>query len=429
MNSEIFINDNFISEDDRRLIFCNVFLFKSHLNKSYRNGFGIFSSAEYDSNFYNQLWVRDFAFAASNYFIEFNPQIVIDSLKTILKYQKSNGEFPFRIEREYFLIKCLPLLNHLSRLIVPILEKKILNKIERPVYSGKIFFGGEDTIPAVIISFGELLANYGYSKFFIKENFNRLKLAMNFFQTKIDSSDGLAVITLPGADWADTLKRFGKLASINILWARALRLMSYMANVLGFKDDASWYREEYFKVKNSILKKLYVEGKYFKAEENDDRLDTVASIFGSLYLLKPDEAVLVEENLKSKVLRENGFQNFYPPYSKNKTSWIFRLLGQSRYHNSYVWPWVELQNIQVKIKIATKHKEEIVRDKYKYEAIKDFLRISKMFEKIGGPYEVIKADKLEIGKTLFYKPPRFFTGSMVAYLRIYFLFKKLKWLW
>jgi hypothetical protein len=436
-----------ISEEDRELITKTIASTEGHLEHNYFPGFGIFPSADRDENFYNQVWSRDLSHAAGNYFGQKNPKAVTDSLETIFKYQKPNGMLPLRVEREYLMMKLVPGLRKFSRPTFNFLETRLRNRKERPIFEGGDWgaAGAEDTIPSILVEIGEFFKTCKEGKQFAKDNFYKIEKAVDFFREKTDQEDGLAIMTRDNPDWADTLKRGGKLGGINVLWARGLRIMEFMSRQLGYEDAADKYDKEFMRVKKSVIEKLYnaTEG-YFRAKEGEDRVDATASIFGALYLLGPNEAVKVEETLKKRVLRNSGLQNFDPPYVSKEIFWWHRLMGKlavikgkltgkkehgiNSYHNKFVWPWVTCQNIQVKIKIASSHKDKLVRSQYKKEAVQDFLKMTQLFEKLGGAYEVVDPEKSEPANIMFYKPPKNFMGSLSAYQGAYSQLKKLGWI-
>jgi len=211
-------------------------------------------------------------------------------------------------------------------------------------------------------------------------------------------------------------------------------MLEFISNDLGQKEDAKKYKKEFHKVKNNVLEKLYnKEEGYFRAEEGKDRIDTVASVFGSLFLLNPIKAVRVQENLKKRMQTSVGLKNFDPPYPKEQVMWINRVGNHEGYHNEDVWPWVTCQNIQAKIKIALQHPEENIRKQYKEEAVKDLASAAKLFKDAGGAYEIFspKTKKPPIKKRFgitTYDPPKNIMGNMAAYQGAYSQLKELGWI-
>lgn len=416
------------------------------LEHNFCPNFGIFPSAKSDSNFFNQVYARDSAHAICSYFAEAHPEAAECSLATLFKFQREDGAIPLRVEREFQLVELTPGLKRFSKQIFNLVQRKLKGKEEHPVFEGGDcgVSGAEDTIPLVLIAAGEFFSTSQKGRSFGENQFGRFQRAAAFFQTKIDPSDGLAVITRMNPDWADSLNRKGKLGGINVWWARSLKAMELMAKSIGRDDDARSFREDYDRTKQSIMEKLYAPEGYFRAKEGDDRIDTVASIFGALYLLSPVEAIKVVKTLDGRVRKITGLQNFDPPYpvgdialSHRAWSLLARIKhiatgreesGMDDYHNRFVWPWVTCQSIQVKIKIATGHPEESIRAKFKCEVVEDLARVSDSLRTAGGPYEILDPYEARPARIVAYTPQSNFLGTMAAYQGVYRRAKRLGWL-
>jgi glycogen debranching enzyme len=427
---------------DRQLIDETFAEGRTYLARHHSVGFGIFPSADPRSNYFNQVWARDSAHAAAHYFVRENPQAVIDSLATFFRHQLESGALPSRVEREYQLLKLTPGFRWLAAPAFRIIEKRLRNRMERPVHEGKDSAGGEDTVPVVLIAAGELFFEGGAEgRAFVTKNFAALKKAAAFFAIRIDPADGLAIATHDNPDWADTIVRKGKLGGINVLWARGLKYVRDIARELGDADDEKFYDELFEKTRRGVMEKLYISrikkyadsdvaerDSFFRAEAQDDRLDAVATIFGAQYFLTSEEAVDVERTLKRRVEHSSGLQNFDPPYAQKDIYWLHRLLGQWLYHNKFVWPWVTGQNILVKIKIGRGHSNEAMRETFQREAVEDLIKLARLFKEGGGAYEVFEPDEPRRGETPYYKPPKYFMGSLASYQGAYAALKALGWI-
>ena len=415
--------------DDETLIFEVVEEVEGHLGLHYSPEFGVSPSAHPKENYHNQVWARDLAHAAGNYFAHVRPEAVSQSLATIFRHQRADGMLPYRVEREYEMLKFLPGLRPFAKVAFNLIEKKIFGRTERPIYEGQEFGGGEDTIPVVLLAVHGFWDVSDEGKRFAGTYYAQLQKAASFFEKRTDPADGLAIITHHNPDWADTVKRHGKLGAINVWWAQALRGLAEIAEGLGRHDDAKKYRDESERTRHGILEKLYAPEGYFKAEVNDPRLDTVASIFGALYLLDVEEAVRVEELLARRVARPTGFLNFDPPYLRREIFWAHRLIfREGEYHNHFVWPWVALQNIYVKIKIGLEHPDAALREQYKKEAVADFVRMSGVFRAVDGAPEILQPHASAIPETPRYRVPRHFMGSLAGYAGIYRKLVKIGWI-
>jgi glycogen debranching enzyme len=422
-----------LSNEQRELISVEVGDSEVILQGNYEPNFGISPCSDPNEHFYDQVWSRDGAHAIGNYYAQTNPRAVRESLETTFRHQAVDGQLPLRVERVYTSIRLIPGCGvWLSKALFSLRKKDIDGRREHAIYKGQDMSGGEDSVPATIIAVGELFINSEEGKEFAQNHYDQLKKALNHFKSKLDPADGLANLgTSP--DWAETIQRSGKLGTVNTWWVRALRIMEFMSKQLGHEEDFIQFRQEYQQTKEAVLEKLYDrENAYFRTSVGEDRVDTVASVFGALYLVDAEEAARIEETLTQRVRHSSGLVNFDPPYPPEQVHSFVRAVGNAHYHNENVWPWVTCENIQVKIKIALQHPEESVRDKYKQEAIDDLLLMSKLFQDMGGAYEVVQADKPEpaTGKRFgitTYQPPKNLMGNLAAYQGAYQQLHKLGW--
>jgi len=389
--------------------------FAALLAKHHEPGFGISPAAESRENFYRQVWTRDFSHAAAHYFIHVNPQAVEDSLSTIFRHQRADGSLPFRVEKEYLLLKLTPGLRFLARPLFRLIEERLRGRAERPVYSGGDFSSAEDTIPAVLLVAEMYRASGERGAAFVAAHKDACTRARRYF-TKKCGPDSFVSVAPGNVDWADSITRGGKLGLLNVLWARAVQSMH--------NEDEGVARTE-----RALLDVFYDrDGAFFRTAEGERRLDTVATILGALFFLDARECVRVEETLKARMARPSGLGNFDPPYPPHSVRLPFRLVGHGDYHNAYVWPWVTLQNIHVKIKIAQTHAVETVREQYKKEAVDDLYGAAALFEHAGGAYEVFFPDTRKPADTRWYHPPRFFLASLAGFMSAHRKLLALGWL-
>jgi len=408
-----------------------------NLNNCYKKDFGIFPSGNPKDSFYNTLWSRDLAHAGGNFFAQNNTEPILDSLKTVFAHQKENGALPYRVEKKRFLLEHTP--RALLGIDINILKKigidLITRKKARAVYEGEDGGNAEDTIPSIVVTLGELFIYSEEGIKFVKDNYDKIKLAMDSFEERTDKQDGLEISKEKNPDWADSLLRGNKkISTINIWYTRALRMMELISSDLGKIEESKRYRALTEGAKESVLEKLYdKENHYFRTGEGENRIDAAASVFGCLYLLPATEAARVEETMKKKLTSNSGLRNFYPPYPKDRIDPTLKLIGMGKYHNECVWPWVTAQNIQVKIKIALEHPDKKIQERYKKEAVEDLLDLTKLFEEAGGAYEVFDPDtrgpatKLRTGVKK-YKVPKNLMGNLAAYQSAYHQLKKLGWI-
>ena len=399
--------------------------FAGLLAKHYEAGFGISPASEPSENFYRQVWTRDFAHAAAHYFISANPQAVEDSLSTLLRHQRIDGTLPIRVEKEYLVIKLIPGLRWLARPMFVLVEGVLRGRTERPVYKGQDFLHSEDTIPDALIAAGVYGAASECGRVFITSHAKTLYRALDHFSSKI-GPDGLVDVPRGNVDWADSILRGGTLGLVNVLWVRALELM---IPVLSGVPEAEKVQHLYGQARSSLMEKLYDQtGAYVRASAGEGRIDAAATVLGALFFLGADDCVRVQETLKARLKKSSGLGNFEPRYPSNDILWPLKIIRHQEYHNGYVWPWVTLQNIHVKIKIAQTHPDGAVREQYKKESVEDLHDAAALFEGAGGAYEVFFPDTRKPADTRWYHPPRFFLANMAAFMSVYSKLKSLGWL-
>lgn len=220
--------------------------------------------------------------------------------------------------------------------------------------------------------------------------------------------------------------------------------MALMAEHVGDAETATRCKRDAERTMRSVRGKLYNEAQgYFRAKVGEDRVDTVASVFGALYLLEPVEAARVEETLSRRVGVPSGLRSFDPPYRRRDILIGQQLIsvfadikalmtgmpqhGVEAYHSYFVWPWVSAQNIHVKLSIALKHPEEGMRERYKREAISDLVHLARMFKTIGGAPELVDPYRPIAARIVLYTPPKNFMGSLVSYQSAYQELKRQGW--
>lgn len=400
------------------------------IREHYEPGFGVSPSGSERENFYGQVWARDFAQAAVNYFAYAEPQAAIDSFATLLRNQREDGALPYRVEREYSAVRVVfpfPGSWRIAKPLFTLFEKAIRGRKERAGYEGD-FNGAEDTTPALILAASAVFARSPEGREYIATHLPELRRALDAFRRKVDSSDGLAVVTLHNPDWTETIQRTGKLGFVNVLWIESLRRLADMERATGDCTNADLHEREHAHAKTSALEHLYdAEGAYFRAKLGEARLDAAASIFGAKYLLPPEVAAKVIRTLASRVGCSSGLANFDPKYPRSEVLWIPVLFGNAGYHNEFVWPWLTGEYVKLMALTASKLPAGPEQERMRADAVGELARMARMFEGAGGAYEVFLPDRPVPARSLFYHPPRNLLGSLAGYLGAYALFEQLGW--
>jgi len=377
-----------------------------------------------ESQFHNEIWMRDTAFAILNILAEEQPEIVLSTLEEIFKHQREDGALPLRLEKVRHWARYIPILNRIP---------SIVNR-EEPyaVYENvSLALPARDTVPTAILAVFELYRKSTEGKEFAKQRWEQMKKSLDreasFMKDGLISGDKLQ-------DWADSIMRSGKLSDVNILYYRALRGMSVMARDFGsdggedktqYDKDAASFKEQAEQLRQKIMDMFWDDEKgCFKAGENDERLDTVSNIMAILFVVSPEKAVLIEESIERSVTAESGLlKNFDVEYPESMIAGRYKLGRIVEYHNSNAWPWVTCMNILAEIKIAKEHRDPKIRRRFKDKAIADFIRISKIFAQNGDTHEILdpmeaKPIHSKLGPITLYRSSPSFLGSAASYAAV-----------
>lgn len=387
------------------------------LHDHYYPGFGVMPSRGRRENFYMQVWTRDFVHAALNYYIDELPEAFEDSFATLMRHQRKDGGLPVRVEREYMLVKVMPLpFRLLARPLFVLIERLFRGRSERPVFAGQDFTRSKDTIPLMIMAAQHYAASSPRGRAFIADQYEALVRAFDYFAKRMDVEDGLVFLPYGAVDWADSIMREGKLGLINTLWVVACMAMHELRTVFVPNEQQRISDVVLEQARESLMRELYCkDGHYFRATVGEERIDTIASIVGSLFFLDPAESARVQDTLRARVQRRAGLRNFDPPYPRANIMLPHKLFGHAGYHNAYVWPWVACQNILVKIRIGTTHPDASVRERFKQEAVADLVDQAELFERAGGAYEIFHADDRTPAITFFYRPPKDLLANLATF--------------
>ncbi|HSI21241.1 MAG TPA: amylo-alpha-1,6-glucosidase, partial [Verrucomicrobiae bacterium] len=375
---------------------------------------GMFTSADRNSQFVGEVWTRDAALACA-VFGRFDPQMAVETFTTILSHAQPSGRLPLRVEYVRHWANYVPPLRRLKRMGIDLITRPEAHAVYNNV---RFSLPARDSASALIVSCGELFDHSAEVRKFVEDNWTFLLRSLNR-EARFSDLDGL--IKGRGLqDWADSLIRKGKLAYVNALYYQAVHAMSHMAAILKREDDAELLRDQAITLKHSYLRVFWdEEAGYVKAAEDDNRLDTAANIFASLYLLTPEQAVRAQEKIRLSTLSPCGLlRNFDRPYPASQVALRYRAGRISSYHNSSVWPWVTTLNIQAKLDIARKHSDPLVRQRFLKEAWADFDQVTALHAKNGGEfYEVLHEQSGNplhsrwLGITLYHSSPGFMASA------------------
>ncbi len=410
-------------------------------------GIYISASDKSFSNFGKEQWTRDGSFTAQVETKLGNFQAVKAFLAKKLDAQKPDGELPIRHEKMHHTRRMAPGFRTLKTLGLDLLTREEF----APVYgSGKRISqtDSRDTAPIFTLAFCEYAENSQDNEFTKKYYQQVYKVLDREFRLFSDPQDSMIVGKKGLEDWEDSILRDGKLANVNILMYAAVFRFAKLSKKLRKKEEektyvhrTGHYREEAKKlgdlsekIKQSIMSELWDEEKgHFIARPEDDRFDTTANIFASLYLLNPakredrDKMVRIQDAIHRKVETPYGLRNFDRPYPHSMMALGHKYGGILDYHNTGLWPWVWGYNIVAKGRLLAHMRDEDeqeTRNQLKQEVIDDLVGMAELFEISGKSYEVYFGTGQKIGQPMkgkfigatVYRSEPNFAGSAASFL-------------
>lgn len=326
------------------------------------------------SQFYEQIWTRDSSLSILNIMAHKYPFESFNTLNLIFEYQKKDGTLPIRIENNRHWLHYVPIVREIDLIVK--------RKKPFPVYFNRLNSPEpRDDIPMAVLATQEVFQIICQNEGLLALRWEQLERAIK--KEESFQKDGL-VSGVQFQDWVDSIHRKGKLSNINILFYRSLEAMASMAKIQGKTADAEKYLQKTKDYKEKIMATFWHPDGYFKAGSRDSRFDSFANILGSLYLIDPDQAIKVQDNIIAKSMLHAGLlKNFDRPYQADIISKVVKLGKMEDYHNHYSWPWITCMNVIAKLKIAHDHSDDKIKERFKTEALADFIRVSQIIKEQG----------------------------------------------
>ncbi len=291
---------------------------------------------------WQQIWARDSCFASLGALKLKDTQVVRNNLTTLLNLQKKNGLIPFRVGAG----------NPLKLLIKQGLFKK---PKKTSVFKGKAQYRFEKPpwFPNPIDSNSLLIISaYHYAKIskdevFLKENFEKLKLALSWLNKK--TKDGM-LWQGHVSDWADCIMRRGHVLYSNVLYYAALMAMdnySQKAQALKKKINQNFWTGEFFydAIPNKTTKRFSTDG------------NLLAIIFGLATQAQGEK--IIEYIEKNNVCKVPCICN-YPPYKNSFADWSVNLFGFADYQTKTPWLWLGCLYVAAKKILKLNYEKELI---------------------------------------------------------------------
>lgn len=159
-------------------------------------------------------------------------------------------------------------------------------------------------------------------------------------------------------DWADCLRRRGKVASTQALWYEAVNKMSELEGFLNHEDRALRLKDLKEKIRKAINEKLWSDAEGYYADYNDEkttgRLNQDSSLIIAFGIAPDDRAKIMLNRMEELLWNEYGALNVFPPYKETGPL----KLKPGTYLNSAVWPWICGYEISARYAAGDKEKAD-----------------------------------------------------------------------
>jgi glycogen debranching enzyme len=322
---------------------------------------GIFAGARH----FKDYWGRDSFFASFGCLEIEDSYIVKKNLSLHLNCLNKRGQLPLRIGATpkgvvlaYFGIK---------------------PKKRTPIYhTDKNLFSPVDQNSLFVIAFFQYIKKTKDTDF-LKANLDKIEriVSWNFH----NCHDGVLMEEDEYCNWADSIKKKGKVLYTNVCYCHSLKCMSELYKIIGNKQMYNEYLEKHQRVKNKI-NELFWSGEHYLDWIDKDKQHNYFSTDGNLLAVLWDIADIVrakhiEEASHIFEVNEVPSECVHPLYPKKLISSQVKLIGLEDYHNGVSWLWLGCINALAKDKLGMKK-----------EALSLLERISSIIIESNGVYEI-----------------------------------------
>lgn len=325
---------------------------------------GIIASIDHFSDF----WARD-AFYASWGLLEIGEFDKTESnLNLFIKYQKSNGQIPRRIDR--FFVS----LNYVGI------------KIKRKSLKAK--YKGAYVSPALDPNILFIITCYQYAQkkndiIFLKENFNAIHNAVQWLQ-KYEKNYFLREGMF--ANWADVIIKTGAVLYTNVLYAEALKNFSEICALLNKSDLAETYKQKHILLKEKINGDFW-NGDYYIDWINEGKkynyFSTDGNILAMLFeISNQDQNEKIIKYIEKFKLDNVPMKTNHPTYPWWRVALRMYIIGTPGYQNNFAsWLW-----------LGCIYAVSLYKNEYQEKAERVYQKISSRIEDYGVVYEIYKPD-------------------------------------
>ena len=356
---------------------------KRNLRSNYRR-----NGVNAGHNQFSDFWTRDFCFASFGMTKLGDYDMVKRAIENYLKNQKPDGMIPFIIGTKHFMLKYLG----------------FQMRDKSPAYGDhKSRSAVIDQNPLIVI------ASLNYVKeskdnAFAKRHFEELKKTVDWCISRCPD-DSLLIEERYFANWADSVKKNGKVLYTNVCFFKAVEEFAELCRISNEKVLHVHYKDLARKIKSSINEEFW-NGKYYsdwiEKGKKHDFFATDGNVLAIMWgISDKDKAKKILSYIdKIKIDHPVPCRTNYPGYPSKYESMIMRLILLEDYHNnSLAWLWLGCCLAIAKDKAGMKE-----------EARQTLKRIAEVINRYRMVYEVYESNGQPV-RRLIYKSETHFSWS------------------
>lgn len=282
---------------------------------------------------FSDFWARDTFFAVPGMLVVGDHKRVKACLEFFISYQRSDGKIPRKISRDINVVKYL-------------FGKSIRRKRLRPTYHGlvKPFYAMDSELLFVIAVEEYLQKTRDYD--FAEKYYSQIRKSIDWHvqKAKADSCySGYSREYFLG-NWMDTVFKFGPVLYTNVLYARALASMVFIAQIAGHDDEVDVFANRAQKLKRMIRKDFW-QGDFFcdelrlKARGTFDLAGNVLAVVHGIADDQQKKSII--KILRKEYEKESVCMRSVPSgHLWWKINPVVRCMGIADYHTKTSWLWI-----------------------------------------------------------------------------------------
>jgi glycogen debranching enzyme len=326
---------------------------------------------------FKDYWARDSFFASYGALAVKDYDIVHKNLNLFLRHQDKHGQIPLRIG-----------------VTAPgvVLAYVGIRTRRRPIYSIDKSKDRPTDQNSLFIIVAREYVRITKDTSFVTQNIRQLEKAMewNFGQ---DIDGDLLVEESCYCNWADSVKKSGKVLYTNVCHCHALKCLSELLHMVQ-DNNSSYYHDLYIKVKKKINSIFWNSEHYMDWIDGDIQYNFFSSDGNFLAVIwdvaDRHQAIKIEEAANIFGIGKTPSECVHPSYPRKLIAPEIRLIGISDYHNGMSWIWLGA------IQALAMHKLGMNK-----EAKALMKKIARMVVKYDGVYEVYENDGRPVKRFLY----------------------------